>query len=135
VKYELLWKEEITIREKVEIEQRGRYVLLQREYRESICNLCRGLFKAGQDMVAYKIYKLHQVCYDKAPKCDWCGDILIGEYVVTKGDLSSGTKLHKECIEPYKKKARPVCVGCNQQIMDDQWSSAGGKPYHHSCRK
>lgn len=127
--------EEAKGRERILVEERGKWVLLQREYRHSICNLCRALFRAGQDMVEYKIYKLHKVCYDKAPKCDWCGDILIGEYVVTKGDLGSGTKLHKECIEPYKKKARPVCVGCNQQIMDDQWSSAGGKPYHHACRK
>jgi hypothetical protein len=135
IKFEALFSEEIRVRERYEVEQRGKFVLLQREYRESICNLCRGLFKPGQDFVPYKIYKLHKVCYDRAPKCDWCGDILIGEYVVTKGDLGSGTKLHKDCIEPYKKKARPVCSGCNQQIMDDQWSSLGGKPFHHTCRK
>ena len=134
-KITILIEEEVRMREKIEVEQRGRWVLISREYRESICNLCRGLFRAGEDMVPYKIYKLHKVCYERAPKCDWCGDILIGEYVVTKGDLGSGTKLHKECIEPYKKKARPVCSGCNQQIMDEQWSSAGGKPFHHACRK
>lgn len=134
-KIELLIAEEIKLRDRIEVEQRGMFVLLQRQYRESICNLCRGLFKAGQDMVPYKIYKLHQVCFDKAPKCDWCGDILVGEYVVARGDMGDGTKLHRECIEPYKTKTRPVCSGCNQQIMDNNWSSLGGKPFHTACRK
>ena len=96
--------------------------------------LCQALFQKGTDMVEYKMYKIHKACYDKAPKCDFCHDILVGEYVVTKGDIGSGTKLHRECIEPYKKGSRPQCGLCNEQIMEETWTCASGKQFHSKCK-
>ena len=125
---------EVTIRSKIEIEWKGKWVLIQREYRESMCNLCRGTFKEGQEKMEYKkMYRVHKVCYDRCPKCDQCMDLLIGEYVVAKGDLGSGTKLHKECVDNYKKGVRPTCAKCNEQIMDAKWANVNGQAFHAGC--
>jgi hypothetical protein len=126
--------EYMTLRSRIEVEERGRFILIERERRESICNLCRGVFRPGETTRVYKIYKLHPACYDRAPKCDFCGDILVGEYVVTRGDLGSGTKLHRECIEPYKQSARPKCGKCGNKIMDEQWATVNGQPFHTGCK-
>ena len=126
--------EYMTIRARLETEERGRWILIEREKRESICNLCRGILRKGDPTKEYKIYRLHPACYDRAPKCDFCGDILVGEYVVTRGDLGSGTKLHRECIEPYKQSARPKCTGCGNKVMEETWAQVNGQPYHNKCK-
>lgn len=132
-KFKKLFELEISMRARLEVEWRGHWVLIERKRRESMCNLCRGLLKEGQQVTEYKQYRLHQPCYDKCPKCDFCGDLLIGGYVVTKGDIGSGTKLHKECIQPYKESCRPGCGTCGNKIMDEKWATVNGQSYHQAC--
>ena len=126
-------KEWMIIKLKFEAEWRAWWITIERRWRESICSLCRNPFKEGQARTEYKVYHLHQSCFDAAPKCNVCGDVLIGEYVQTKGE-NSGIKLHKECIEAYKKGTRPVCTSCGKQIMDAKWTTHQGQHYHSECR-
>ena len=110
------------------------YLRIVKMRRDSMCNLCRRKFAENHEVVEYKIYRLHKPCFDAAPKCHVCGDILIGEYVQTKGE-NGGLKLHKTCIDDYKKGTRPKCATCEKQIMDQKWvTTTDGKHFHNACR-
>ena len=75
---------------------------------------------------------IHVECYEKAPKCAHCDDIIVGEYLVCKGDAQ--LKLHKACVDAFKEKSRPYCVACQTQILDRSWYTANGLTYHARCR-
>jgi len=131
---EALQKSEQTIRIKFEAEWRGYYLILLKKWKESRCQLCRQPFKDDEEIVNYKdTYRIKRACFDKADKCYVCGDILIGEYVQTKG--ANPKKMKKTCIEEYKKGTRPNCSHCGTKIMEDKWhTTPDGKHYKMGCR-
>lgn len=130
------WDEERLLRIKIEAEYKVRMEWYLKQWYQSVCNICRLLLAPGIPNVEYKIYRLHKSCYDNADKCNMCNDILVGEYVVAKGkDGKPDTKLHNQCIDPYKMRTRPACGICNKQIMDAKWANVGGKSYHFACRE
>lgn len=122
-------------RAKAELEQRQRWILVEKQWRESTCALCRGVVRDTDKAVVYKLFRLHPSCYEKAGKCSVCSDVLLGEYVTTKGNGSTpGVKLHRDCIAAYKTGSRPTCKLCNKQILEDKWTTQGANQFHTVCK-
>lgn len=126
-----MWKLYAFYKRRYEIEWRLRFLLIERMFWERMCSLCRGYMAPGSDIKQYKQHKVHPECYDKAPKCDECGEILVGDYVMTKGDKP--TRLHKECVLAYKNKSRPDCAKCGKKIIEDKWTTKGAEHFHNTC--
>lgn len=129
--YAKTWKLYAFYKRRYEIEWRLRFLLIERMFWERVCSLCRDFMPQGSEIKQYKQHKVHPECYDKAPKCDQCGDILIGDYVMTKGD--NPTRLHKECVLAYKNKSRPDCAKCGKKIIEDKWTTKGDQHFHSTC--
>lgn len=129
--YVKTWKLYAFIKRRYEIEWRLRFLLIEKMFWERVCSLCRDFMPQGSEIKQYKQHKVHPECYDKAPKCDMCGEILIGNYVMTKGD--NPTRLHNECVAAYKNKSRPDCKKCGKKILEDKWTTKGTDHYHTAC--
>ena len=124
-------EEERLSRIKVEAEWKVRFGVFIKNWELSVCSLCRQVLPARGYQTAGTM-RIHVECYEKAPKCAHCDDIIVGEYLVCKGDAQ--LKLHKACVDAFKEKSRPYCVACQTQILDRSWYTANGLTYHARCR-
>lgn len=132
------WEEERLARIKIEAEWKVRFEFYLKQWHQSVCNICRRLLVEGTatEMVQYKEYRLHKICYERADKCNVCNEILVGEYVIAKGTSGTeATKLHSACVDAYRKRSRPTCSICKTQIMEDKWGTSNGQPFHFNCKK
>ena len=123
---------------KIEAEWKVRFGLYLKQWHQSVCNICRNLVVEGTatELVTYKEFRLHKICYQRAEKCEVCADILVGEYVIAKGTTGTGaTKLHTQCVDAYRKRSRPSCYICKKQIMEDRWGTSAGQPFHFGCKQ
>jgi hypothetical protein len=130
------WKWYAYYSRRIFLEWKFKVLVIERLYRERTCAICRCYIDPEKEKEPYvykNTHRLHRACYEKAAKCDQCGDILVGAYVTTKGDVSSGVKLHNECIAAYKAARRPDCAKCGLKILEEKWSTNAGKPYHVAC--
>lgn len=134
--YVKTWKLYAFIRRRYEIEWRLRHLLIEKMFFERMCALCKDFMGPNAEIKevqqGVRKHKVHQACFDKAPKCDVCSNILIGAYTKTTG--ANPVSLHNECVEAYKNSSRPKCDACGKKIVtEDKWATVGEKNYHTSC--
>eukprot|EP00759_Apiculatamorpha_spiralis_P033320 PhF_6_TR34665/c0_g1_i2/m.50435 len=101
-------------------------------------------FVTMPDGVGFDKQLVHKKCHDDAPRCCQCNKKMFTR-AEWKQVGASGRPCHNTCEAAFMEATRPLCTGCGQRILDDEWTTLLERetsktvtkskeiPYHNAC--